>query len=223
MSAAVAILDRSYGKPRQAVDDPAPSATADPPFGSRTAFAMSARVREAAEAKHWGEVGNPSEVQETIWSWAKTPIEFSQEAGETRSMEQILRDGCSTALRKIRNWQRSRAVYSGNSKAPRTPYRPAGARPHPRQVKRTKLRRGATPPEKQPELGSQPRGLVARVMARHGLTKEEAIEKIENYLLRRRSFREPTTPKISGRALRPASYFAIWSVPACPLWSIATI
>jgi len=57
-------------------------------------LAMSARVREAAATltKLTGETWTPAEVQETIWSWAKTLYETAESAGETRTARQIVEE-----------------------------------------------------------------------------------------------------------------------------------
>lgn len=62
-------------------------------------LAMSAAVRRAAEAatKLTGETWTPSEIQETVWSWAKTLYEKADAAGETRTAEAILKAGGMTA------------------------------------------------------------------------------------------------------------------------------
>jgi hypothetical protein len=61
-------------------------------------LAMSARAREAAEklTKLTGETWSPAEVQETVWSWAKTTYELADSAGETRSAVELIRDGAVT-------------------------------------------------------------------------------------------------------------------------------
>jgi hypothetical protein len=58
-------------------------------------LAMSARTRAAAKylTKITGEEWTPAEVQETVWSWAKTLYELQLPAGEDRTALQILRDG----------------------------------------------------------------------------------------------------------------------------------
>lgn len=58
-------------------------------------LAMNARVREAAAVltKLTGERWTPAEVQETVWSWAKTLYEMSASADESRSARQIVEDG----------------------------------------------------------------------------------------------------------------------------------
>lgn len=58
-------------------------------------FAMNARVREAAAqlSKLTGETWTPSEVQETVWSWAKTLYELANSADENRTARQIVEDG----------------------------------------------------------------------------------------------------------------------------------
>ena len=59
---------------------------------------MNARVRETASylTKLTGETWTPAEVQETIWSWAKTLYETAGSAGETRSAVQLIRDNAIT-------------------------------------------------------------------------------------------------------------------------------
>jgi hypothetical protein len=61
-------------------------------------LAMNARVREAAAylTKVTGETWTPAEVQETIWSWAKTLYETAGSAGESRSAVQLIRDNAIT-------------------------------------------------------------------------------------------------------------------------------
>lgn len=61
-------------------------------------LAMSAKVREAADAltKMTGETWTPAEVQETIWSWAKTVYEAAAAEGETRSARELVRSGAIT-------------------------------------------------------------------------------------------------------------------------------
>lgn len=61
-------------------------------------LAMSARAREAAErlTKLTGEKWTPAEVQETVWSWAKTAYELAQSKGESRSVVQLVRDNAIT-------------------------------------------------------------------------------------------------------------------------------
>jgi hypothetical protein len=61
-------------------------------------LAMNARVRETATylTKLTGETWTPAEVQETIWSWAKTLYETAGAAGETRSAVQLVRDNAIT-------------------------------------------------------------------------------------------------------------------------------
>ena len=54
------------------------------PGKSPTYLAMSARVRQAAQmlSKKTGETWTPREVQETVWSWAKTAMEHANEQGK---------------------------------------------------------------------------------------------------------------------------------------------
>lgn len=61
-------------------------------------IAMNARTRETAAylTKLTGETWTPAEVQETIWSWAKTLYEKAGAAGETRSAVQLVRDNALT-------------------------------------------------------------------------------------------------------------------------------
>lgn len=61
-------------------------------------MAMNARTRETAAylTKLTGETWTPAEVQETIWSWAKTLYEKAGAAGETRSAVQLIRDNALT-------------------------------------------------------------------------------------------------------------------------------
>lgn len=61
-------------------------------------LAMNARVRETADylTKLTGETWTPAEVQETIWSWAKTLYETAGSAGETRTAVQLIRDNAIT-------------------------------------------------------------------------------------------------------------------------------
>ena len=58
-------------------------------------LAMSARVRAAASylTKLTGEEWTPAEVQETVWSWAKTLYELQERQGENRTALEILRAG----------------------------------------------------------------------------------------------------------------------------------
>lgn len=61
-------------------------------------LAMNARVRETAKylTKLTGETWTPAEVQETIWSWAKTLYETAGAAGEQRSAVDLIRDNAIT-------------------------------------------------------------------------------------------------------------------------------
>jgi len=69
----------------------------DPGKGSGY-LAMNARVRETADylTKFTGEKWTPAEVQETIWSWAKTLYETASSKGETRSAVQLIQDNAIT-------------------------------------------------------------------------------------------------------------------------------
>jgi hypothetical protein len=61
-------------------------------------LAMSARVREAARTltRLTGEQWTPAEVQETVWSWAKTLYEKADAAEESRSAVDLVRDRALT-------------------------------------------------------------------------------------------------------------------------------
>lgn len=61
-------------------------------------IAMNARVRETAAylTKLTGETWTPAEVQETIWSWAKTLYETAGAKGEKRSAVELIRDNAIT-------------------------------------------------------------------------------------------------------------------------------
>lgn len=61
-------------------------------------LAMSARVRQAAAklTEMTGEVWTPAEVQETVWSWAKTVYEMASAKGETRSAVDLVNEGAIT-------------------------------------------------------------------------------------------------------------------------------
>lgn len=61
-------------------------------------LAMSARVREAAKilTRLTKEIWTPAEVQETIWSWAKTVYEAASAKGENRTALELLNDGAIT-------------------------------------------------------------------------------------------------------------------------------
>jgi hypothetical protein len=61
-------------------------------------LAMSAQVREAAArlTKLTGEQWTPAEVQETIWSWAKTLYETAAAEGEQRSARDLVRERALT-------------------------------------------------------------------------------------------------------------------------------
>lgn len=61
-------------------------------------LAMNAQIRRTARqlTEMTGETWTPAEVQETIWSWAKTLYELADSAGETRSMEQLVVDQAVT-------------------------------------------------------------------------------------------------------------------------------
>jgi hypothetical protein len=61
-------------------------------------LAMSAQVRAAAKVltRLTGETWTPAEVQETIWSWAKTIYEKADSAAESRSAVQLVQDRAVT-------------------------------------------------------------------------------------------------------------------------------
>jgi hypothetical protein len=61
-------------------------------------LAMNARVRDTAKylTKLTGETWTPAEVQETIWSWAKTLYEKASDANETRSALQLIKENAIT-------------------------------------------------------------------------------------------------------------------------------
>ncbi len=61
-------------------------------------LAMNARVREAAATltKLTGETWTPAEVQETVWSWAKTLYEMSANANEQRTARELIQEGALT-------------------------------------------------------------------------------------------------------------------------------
>ena len=69
----------------------------DPGKGS-TYLALSAVARKAASVltKRTGESWTPREVQETVWSWAKTLVEKGEAAGEDRRLRAILAAGDMT-------------------------------------------------------------------------------------------------------------------------------
>jgi hypothetical protein len=54
------------------------------PGKSPTYLALSAKVRDAARmiSHLTGETWTPAEVQETVWSWAKTAYEHAEEKGD---------------------------------------------------------------------------------------------------------------------------------------------
>lgn len=62
-------------------------------FKSPGYVAMSAMVRDAAKvlSRRTGQTWTPAEVQETVWSWAKTLYERRDRAGEYRTAQQILK------------------------------------------------------------------------------------------------------------------------------------
>ena len=72
-------------------------AMTDPGKGSGY-LAMSARVRQTADrlSELTGEVWTPAEVQETVWSWAKTLYELGIAKGETRTIPELLKAGALT-------------------------------------------------------------------------------------------------------------------------------
>jgi len=58
-------------------------------------LAFSSKIRATAErlTAETGEEWTPAEVQETIWSWTKTLVELGDAAGETRSLEELVKEG----------------------------------------------------------------------------------------------------------------------------------
>ncbi len=67
--------------------------------GKRPGYlAMSVRVRQAAAelTKISGEAWSPAEVQETVWSWAKTIYEMREARGEKRSAVELVKDKAVT-------------------------------------------------------------------------------------------------------------------------------
>lgn len=62
-------------------------------------IAMNAVVRKAADVatKMTGETWTPAEIQETVWSWAKTLYEKASAAGENRTAAEIVAAGGMTA------------------------------------------------------------------------------------------------------------------------------
>jgi len=61
-------------------------------------LAMNVKTRMAAKilSKETGVTWAPAEVQETIWSWAKTMLETLDASGETRTAKQLMDDGVIT-------------------------------------------------------------------------------------------------------------------------------
>ena len=61
-------------------------------------LAMNVKTRMAAKilSKETGVTWTPAEVQETIWSWAKTMLETLDAYGETRTAKQLMNDGVIT-------------------------------------------------------------------------------------------------------------------------------
>ena len=61
-------------------------------------LAMSAKVRRVAKrlTKSTGEPWSPANVQETVWSWAKTAYELSAKKGESRSVQELVEQGAVT-------------------------------------------------------------------------------------------------------------------------------
>jgi hypothetical protein len=68
------------------------------PGKSPTYLAMSAKVREAARmiSHLTGETWTPAEVQETVWSWAKTAYEHAEEKGSDISIPDLVKKGAIT-------------------------------------------------------------------------------------------------------------------------------
>jgi hypothetical protein len=71
------------------------NATGTDPGKGTGYLAMSAKVRATAEylTELTGDQWTPAEVQETVWSWAKTLYELQDRRGETRNAVEILRAG----------------------------------------------------------------------------------------------------------------------------------
>jgi hypothetical protein len=65
------------------------------PGKSPTYLALSGKVREAARTiSHLtGETWTPAEVQETVWSWAKTAYEHAEEKGSNVSIPDLVKNG----------------------------------------------------------------------------------------------------------------------------------
>jgi hypothetical protein len=64
------------------------------PGKSPTYLALSGKVRQAASmlSRLTGETWTPAEVQETVWSWAKTAYEHAEEKGD-RSIPDLVKNG----------------------------------------------------------------------------------------------------------------------------------
>jgi hypothetical protein len=64
------------------------------PGKSATYLALSGKVRQAASmlSRLTGETWTPAEVQETVWSWAKTAYEHAEELGD-RSIPDLVKNG----------------------------------------------------------------------------------------------------------------------------------
>jgi hypothetical protein len=64
------------------------------PGKSATYLALSSKVRQAASmlSRLTGETWTPAEVQETVWSWAKTAYEHAEEKGD-RSIPELVKNG----------------------------------------------------------------------------------------------------------------------------------
>lgn len=65
------------------------------PGKSPTYLAYSAKVREAASklSKLTGDTWTPAEVQETVWSWAKTAYEHADEFGGMATIPELVKNG----------------------------------------------------------------------------------------------------------------------------------
>ncbi len=65
------------------------------PGKSPTYLSYSAQVRKAAEllTKKTGETWTPAEVQETVWSWAKTAYEHADEFGGMATIPELVKNG----------------------------------------------------------------------------------------------------------------------------------
>jgi len=88
----------SYALVNQTIFKGSLSADGTNPGKSPGYLAMNARVRETAAylTKLTGETWTPAEVQETVWSWAKTVYEAAGAAGEISTAAELVLDGAIT-------------------------------------------------------------------------------------------------------------------------------